>query len=101
MPSCRHCGGPIHKHRVDSGLMSCERCETKRMPRLYTYGQVKRSCAVRSSIRRYSKPHLKYPKNHDVPFDERVPLADQLADDWEEYDPREHDECSEYNEFPA
>jgi hypothetical protein len=31
----------------------------------------------------------------------RVPLQDQMADDWEEYDPREHEECAEFNETPA
>ena len=36
----------------------------------------------------------RYPKNHQVPFIERVPAADQEQDDWEEYDPREDDDGS-------
>jgi len=65
------------------------------------YAEAKEWAHVRSAIRRTSKPSIKYWKNHTVPFDDRVPTEDQLADDWEEYDPRDHAECSEYNEFPA
>ena len=51
-----------------------------------------RRCHVRSSIYRASDPTTKYAKNHTIPFDHRVPIADQLATDWEEWDPNE-----EYN----
>jgi hypothetical protein len=30
-----------------------------------------------------------------------VPLLDQQATDWEEFDPRDHEECPEFNEVPA
>ncbi len=65
------------------------------------YEDAKRSIHVRSSLRRRSKPGELYPKNHDVPFDDRVSLADQNATDWEEFDPREQPECSEFDEVPA
>lgn len=52
-----------------------------------TFEDVKQWCHVRSSIYRESKPEIKYAKNHDVPFKERVPIEDQEADDWAEYDP--------------
>ena len=53
-----------------------------------------RTCHVRSAVRRRSKPDQKYWKNHTVPIIERVPVEDRDADDWEEYDPREYDDCS-------
>lgn len=65
------------------------------------YIDAKRIIHVRSAMRRTSKPDVEYWKNHEVPLDERVPVEDQLADDWEEFDPRDHEECSEFNEFPA
>ena len=58
------------------------------------YEEAKATCHVRSSIFRESTPGVKYPKNHPVPFDERVPLNDQLAIDWEEHDPRDSDSGS-------
>jgi len=33
----------------------------------------------------------RYPKNHFISLEERVPLEDQYYDDWEEYDPRDDD----------
>ncbi len=60
-----------------------------------------RSCHVRSAIRRKAKPTVLYWKNHTVPLEHRVPGADQFASDWEEYDPREHEECSAFEETPA
>ena len=66
-----------------------------------TFERVCRYAHVRSAIRRASKPHLKYWKNHQVPLSERVPVEDQRALDWEEYDPRDHEECSAFNETPA
>jgi len=65
------------------------------------YEDAKRRCHVRSAIRRTSCPDVKYWKNHTVPLDERVPDSDKAAIDWEEFDPREHDECPEFNETPA
>lgn len=71
------------------------------VPKQRTYEHAKSTCHVRSAIMRWSKPEVKYWKNHDVPFDERVPAEDQSADDWVEYDPREHEECPEFEEMPA
>lgn len=42
-----------------------------------------------------------YWKNHTIALDLRVPDKDKMYDDWEEYDPRDHEECSAYNEMPA
>jgi hypothetical protein len=56
---------------------------------------------VRSAIRRQSRPEVLYWKNHTQPLAIRVPAADQAAEDWEEYDPREHAECAAYEETPA
>lgn len=58
-------------------------------------------CHVRSAVRRKSKPDIKYWKNHPESIISRVPFEDRLATDWEEYDPREHEECSEFDEMPA
>ncbi len=66
-----------------------------------TFTQAKHSCHVRSAIRRKSQPDIRYWKNHQIPLELQVPYADKLADDWEEYDPREHTECSEFDETPA
>jgi len=56
---------------------------------------------VRSAIRRKSKPDVKYWKNHTIDLTVRVPVEDRMATDWEEYDPRDHEECSAFNETPA
>ena len=53
-------------------------------------------CHVRSAVRRESKPTVKYWKNHEIPIIDRVPQSEQNAIDWEEYDPREDDDCSLY-----
>jgi hypothetical protein len=53
------------------------------------YEKAKEMCHVRSSIYRKSNPKVKYPKNHIEPFDVRVPAIDQLANDWEEFDPQD------------
>ena len=66
-----------------------------------TYEEVKKICHVRSAIRRKSKPNVKYWYNHAESLDARVPGCDKSATDWEEYDPREHEECSAYDEMPA
>lgn len=73
----------------------------KRKHEEMNYDDAKQRCHVRSAIRRRAKPEAKYWKNHTVPLDDRVPEDDKRANDWEEYDPREHPECSEYNETPA
>ena len=57
--------------------------------RTMTYEEAKARCHVRSSIYRTSEPGNRYPKNHLVPLDERVPDADKMAADWAEHDPRE------------
>lgn len=66
-----------------------------------TFEEVKYRCHVRSAIRRKSKPNIKYWKNNLKTLDEQVPYVDKLFEDWEEFDPREHEECAEYNEMPA
>jgi len=65
------------------------------------YESAKQVCHTRSAIRRKSNPVVKYWKNHTISLDVRVPNEDKLADDWEEYDPRDHAECSAFNETPA
>lgn len=65
------------------------------------YQSAKSICHVRSAIRRTSKPDKKYWKNHTESLDSRIPDDDKVANDWEEYDPREQPECSAYNEMPA
>jgi len=52
------------------------------------------SCHVRSAVRRTSNPSVKYWKNHNIPLTERIPQEEQSATDWEEYDPRDDDNCS-------
>jgi hypothetical protein len=52
------------------------------------------SCHVRSAIYRQINPKLRYYKNHTVPLLERIPDRDKTATDWEEYDPRDDDDCS-------
>lgn len=54
------------------------------------YENAKDWCHVRSSIYRRAKPEIKYAKNHSAPFDDRVPIADQQSDDWEEWDPNDY-----------
>lgn len=39
--------------------------------------------------------------NDSVSLDERIPDHDKKFDDWEEYDPRDREECSQFNEMPA
>jgi len=51
-------------------------------------------CHVRSAVYRTSDPTKKYWKNHPIPLLDRIPKEDQDAMDWEEYDPREEDDCS-------
>ena len=58
------------------------------------YVDAKKQCCVRSAIFRSINPDIKYWKNHPVPMDERVPSEDKVMDDWEEYDPRDSDNCS-------
>jgi hypothetical protein len=57
------------------------------------YEIAKRMCHVRSAIYRKSKP-IRYWKNHPIPLDARISEEDKLANDWEEYAPREDDNCS-------
>ena len=65
------------------------------------YEEAKSRCHVRSAIRRKSNPVIKYWKNHTVPLDTQVSTDDKNAEDWEEYDPRDHEECSAFDEMPA
>jgi len=48
-------------------------------------------CHVRSAVYRESKPSARYYKNHPKPIIDRVPAEDQIANDWQEYDPRDDD----------
>jgi len=57
------------------------------------YEQAKDICHVRSAIFRSSKK-VKYWKDHIIPLDIRVPYIDKQATDWQEYDPRDNDDCS-------
>ena len=57
------------------------------------YAEVKGQCHVRSAIYRKSVG-TKYWKNDTESLDSRVPDEDKSATDWEEYDPREDDNCS-------
>jgi len=66
-----------------------------------TFERACRVCHVRSAIYRTSNPLARHWKNDFETLEERVPLEDQSKDDWEEYDPREHEECSAFNEMPA
>jgi hypothetical protein len=54
-----------------------------------TFEEAATVCHVRSAIYRETKPEVRYWYNHPVPLHERVPAVDQLAHDWDEYDPRE------------
>jgi len=51
-------------------------------------------CHVRSAVYRKSKPDKKYYKNHTIKIIDRVPVDEQSANDWEEYDPRDDDDTS-------
>ena len=44
-------------------------------------------CKVRGYIMRDSYPERKYWKNHTLALAHRVPWEDQLASDWDHYDP--------------
>jgi hypothetical protein len=55
------------------------------------------SCPVRGAIYRKTRemrPRKRFWKNHIEPIEDRVPAEDQLAEDWEVYDPRDDDDCS-------
>jgi len=58
-----------------------------------TYEEAKARCHVRSAIYRKSEG-IRYWKNHPVPLDRQILPEDKRATDWEEWDPREHDDCS-------
>jgi len=53
-------------------------------------------CHVRSAVRRTSYPKVKFWKNHTESIISRVPKEWINANDWEEYDPRDNDDCSLY-----
>ena len=50
------------------------------------FKEARMCCHVRNAIYRESNPTVKYSKNHEIPLGVRVPIADQQADDWLEYD---------------
>ncbi len=66
-----------------------------------TYEEAKATCHVRSAIFRRDGDGEFYWKNHTQTLDARVSDADKLEQDWEEYDPRDHESCSSYDEMPA
>ncbi len=66
-----------------------------------SYERAKRTAHARSGIFRKANPDIIYMKNHSIPFDERVPPEDQLANDWFEYDPREDLQNAAFEEMPA
>ena len=51
-------------------------------------------CHVRSAVYRTSNPAVRYYKNHSIDIVDRVTVEDRTATDWEEYDPRDDDDCS-------
>jgi hypothetical protein len=51
-------------------------------------------CHIRSAVYRASTPEKRYYKNNSIPLFDRIPSEDQSALDWEEYDPRDDDDCS-------
>ena len=65
------------------------------------YETAKRTCAVRSAIRRRAEPERLYWKNNSVSLDDRISAYDKRQTDWEEYDPREQEDCSAFQETPA
>lgn len=52
-----------------------------------TFASAASGCLVRGYIARRENPELHYWKNHPVPLAERVPVEDQRADDWDDFDP--------------
>lgn len=58
-----------------------------------SFEDAKRTCHVRSAIYRKSKPKERHWKNTKEPFSQ-VSEEDKKATDWEEYDPRDDDDCS-------
>lgn len=58
-----------------------------------TFEEAKQTCHVRSAIYRKAKPKERYWKNRHDPFG-GVSEEDRRATDWEEYDPRDDDDCS-------
>ena len=51
-------------------------------------------CHVRSAVRMKSNPAMKFWKNHPIPLKKQIPMKYWGKDDWEEYDPRDYDDCS-------
>ena len=58
-----------------------------------TFEEATRTCHVRSAIYRKAKPNERHWKNTHNPFGD-VSEEDKQATDWEEYDPRDYDDCS-------
>lgn len=58
-----------------------------------TFDEAKEKCHVRSAIYRKSVG-IRYWKNSISRGFDTVPEAEKLANDWEEYDPRDADESS-------
>ena len=59
-----------------------------------TFVEAINCCHVRSAVYRKEFPERKYWKNHPVALIERIPIEDVIANDWEEYDPRDDDDTS-------
>lgn len=52
------------------------------------------SCHVRSAVYRESNPNKKYFKNNPIDIIDRIPKEDKKANDWTEWDPRDHYDVS-------
>jgi hypothetical protein len=65
------------------------------------YEKARDWCHVRSAIYRKGNPGAKYWKNSTATLDSQVSESEKNFVDWEEYDPRDHEECSAFNEMPA
>jgi len=44
-------------------------------------------CKIRGYIARKSKPHKNWWKNHTIRLEDRVPIEEQKANDWNTFDP--------------
>lgn len=105
---CPFCaGGAVDKHSNGWGWIECQGCGAKGPAERIGHGgshstawncrggTVARRfdlavehCHVRAAIYRVSAPGARYWKDCPIPIEQRVPLADQSADDWAEHDPK-------------
>ncbi len=95
--------GKVSPQDVIASVMNCAHDGNRKVIRGegLSLTEAIRRCHVRSAVRQLSVPCKLYWKNNPEPIEDRVPPLAKQMNDWEEYDPREHEECSEYNETPA